>query len=738
MLDGLGALLEYAVGKDLHFDRHVFGRSIIDGGGLYPGMLSLDAAAAFLLLGTALLLSRSRGPHVRRDALAAMAAAIASVVVLGYAYGATSLYGIAPFAMALPTAVAICLLALGILLEDPEAGLLRMLVHGTVGGVMARRLVPLATVVPIALSLGLLILGPRDLKLAAALLVACFVVTFTAVVLWNASALEQIDLERIRADQNLQRATDVVSAVTDATLRRLPMRDLLMDLCARVKDLLDTDTARILLPDESNQVLVVAASVGLHADVEAEVRVPVGRGVAGRIFSSGAPMTFPDLSKVDDVVSPVLREHIRSMLGAPLVSPSGRTIGVVDVGSRRGRQFTEAEVSVLVLAANRLANAVTLAKTQEDLRESEGYLRAERARLTTILTSAPHGIVFVNTSGRAEGNPAAEEMTGYASATELDDFPADLVHLPDGSLVSRAEWPGERALRGETVSRVELVVTRRDGTCLPVLMSATPVRGPGDRITGAVLAFEDITVFKELERLRAEFASIVAHDLRNPISSILMNAEILLRQAEGRDTIEVRTASLERVRKAAAHLGDMVQDLLDASRIEVDRLTLDRKPLPSRATVEAVVEQVRPTLGEHPVTVATRGEPAPILADPVRFGQILTNLLENAAKYSPRNAPIDVSVLPSADGVEVSVKDEGIGIPQDEMPRLFDRFYQTKRAREMKAGLGLGLYIARGLVAAHGGRIWVESEAAHGSVFHVWLPSARAAESSSRPAAIHK
>jgi PAS domain S-box-containing protein len=552
MLDGLGALVEYALGRDFHFDRLVFGRNMIESGGLYPGMMSLDAAVAFVLLGVALVASAPRRPHFVRDALAVAGGTIAGVVALGYAYGATSLYGVPPFAMALPTAIAIGLLALGIVLEDPQGGLLRMLVHRSVGGAMARRLVPMTMVLPIALSLFLVTLGPNDRKLGAALLVAGLSITFTAVVLLNASALER----------------------------------------------------------------------------------------------------------------------------------------------------------------------------------SEESLRAERARLETIVTCAPHGIVFVDAiEGRVENNPAAQRMTGYPAVTNrTDDLRADLVRRLDGTPIPSDEWPGERALRGESVSRLEVQITRTDGTHLPVLMSATPIRGPADEVTGAVMAFEDITVFKELDRLRDEFASIVAHDLRNPISSILMNSELLLQQIEGKDAIEVRKPALERIRRAAARLGDMVKDLLDASRIEVDRLTLDRKLLPSRTTVEAIVEEVRPTLGEHPVKVATEGEPAPILADPVRFDQILTNLLENAAKYSPRDAPIDVKVASSADGVEVSVKDEGMGIAPDEVPRLFDRFYQAKRAREMRAGLGLGLYIVHGLVAAHGGRVWVESEPAHGSTFHVWLPSAHAAE----------
>jgi PAS domain S-box-containing protein len=489
----------------------------------------------------------------------------------------------------------------------------------------------------------------------------------------------------------------------------------------------DVDTATILLrehdPERSSGRLRVKASIGLEDEARHGYTIPIGEGFAGTIAASRQPLLLHDATRSPLVLSEwVRRRGIRAFYGVPLVS-NGELVGVAHIGSRSASDFPEEEKRLFATLAERAASAIARASLHEQVAKSEATLRTERARLATIVSSAPHGIVFVDAlDGRVETNPAAEAMTGYPrTGRHLDDARGDLLFRPDGTPIPRNEWPGVRALRGESVSRVEVLVGRRDGTRLPVLMSATPVLGPGEQVTGAVLAFEDITAFKELERLRDEFASIVAHDLRNPISSILMSAERLEQQPA--DATEARAAGLARIRRAAARLGDMVKDLLDASRIEVDRLTLDRKPLTARATVEAIVEEVRPTLGEHPVKVATEGELAPILADPVRFDQILTNLLENAAKYSPRDAPIDVKVVPSEDGVEVSVKDEGMGIAPEDIPRLFDRFYQAKRAREMRAGLGLGLYITHGLVVAHGRRIWVDSQPARGSTFHVWLPS---------------
>ena len=168
----------------------------------------------------------------------------------------------------------------------------------------------------------------------------------------------------------------------------------------------------------------------------------------------------------------------------------------------------------------------------------------------------------------------------------------------------------------------------------------------------------------------------------------------------------------------------MTNDLLDASRVESGRLTLDRKALDVPEATRALIDRLQPTFGSHPVTVEVPDRIPLQALDPLRFDQILGNLLENAAKFSPEEFAIEVRIAARDGGVIVSVEDHGIGIAPDEVPRLFDRFYQSKRAREHKTGLGLGLYITKGLVEAHGGRLWLESEPNRGSIFHVWFPAA--------------
>ncbi len=229
---------------------------------------------------------------------------------------------------------------------------------------------------------------------------------------------------------------------------------------------------------------------------------------------------------------------------------------------------------------------------------------------------------------------------------------------------------------------------------------------------------------RQVTELRDEFAAIIAHDLRTPISVIALQVEDLLVKSESQgDQVMVPVAALERVRRNAYRLRKMSTDLLEASRIDLKRVQVERRPVSLSEAATSLVSQLNATLG-HRAQVSVISEPPPVLADPLRLDQILTNLLENAAKYSIPGTPIRVLIRSQDNGGLVTVEDQGMGIAPEEIPRLFERFYQARRARQKKSGLGLGLFITKGLVEAQHGRIWVESTLGQGSRFHVWLPSA--------------
>ncbi len=233
---------------------------------------------------------------------------------------------------------------------------------------------------------------------------------------------------------------------------------------------------------------------------------------------------------------------------------------------------------------------------------------------------------------------------------------------------------------------------------------------------------------RELDRLHEELAAVIAHDLRNPINAILMQIDLLIERGDGSE-VRVPVSTLESIQRSGRRLAQMVRDLLDVSQIEADRLSLQRRPVALAEEVSTLIESIRPTLGAHPVELRQVGPVPPVDVDPNRFDQVVVNLLENAAKSSDAETPIRLELAPAAGGVLISVADRGSGILPEDLPRLFDRFYQAKRARAKKVGLGLGLYIVKGLVEAHGGRIWVRSVVGEGSTFYVWLPISAAGPS---------
>jgi signal transduction histidine kinase len=343
----------------------------------------------------------------------------------------------------------------------------------------------------------------------------------------------------------------------------------------------------------------------------------------------------------------------------------------------------------------------------------------------SIIDQMPEGVILLNEGGGIEAMNQALLALAADGAGTLDPRgnPALFdVRTPDGTPIPFTEYLVVKALRrGEVATDHEHVVRLKDGRLVPVLVSAAPVRDPEGRVTGAVAVIRDITALKELERLREEWASVVAHDLRQPAGAIMLTAEALSRQHHGELTERERKA-VERIRSASRRLNRMVEDLLDASRIEAKRLSVEPRAMDLRAIVDNVVESHRD--GAGPIRVVAEGETWALI-DPDRIHQVLDNLLSNATKYGRPGTEIRIDCLDRDEVLEVVVTNQGPGIASDELPRLFSRFGRTREARaERTPGIGLGLYIARGLVEAHGGRIWAESVPGRSTSFHFTVPAA--------------
>jgi PAS domain S-box-containing protein len=340
-----------------------------------------------------------------------------------------------------------------------------------------------------------------------------------------------------------------------------------------------------------------------------------------------------------------------------------------------------------------------------------------RARLASLVRSSDDVIVAEGLDGRVlDWNQAAERVFGYSAHEMVGSSIGVLIpeELRDERLVLRA-----RALAGETVVGFETEHVRKDGRRIPIAMTLSPIRDPVGRVVGISTIERDISTLKRLSREREEWSAVVAHDLRQPASAIRLSAESLSRT----ETNPARQRVIERIRKASDRLERMIGDLLDVSRIEAGQLAVQAESVDLRPLVADVVALLPWDQSRCRIEVDAEAERA--WADGERFVQVLSNLLTNAFKYGDPDTPVEVCLEAVEGMVQVTVTNEGPGISQDEVPKLFSRFARTRAAQSGGVpGLGLGLYICRGIVEAHGGRLWVESVPGDKTHFRFTLPRA--------------
>jgi PAS domain S-box-containing protein len=378
-----------------------------------------------------------------------------------------------------------------------------------------------------------------------------------------------------------------------------------------------------------------------------------------------------------------------------------------------------------IVGISTIARDISLRKQIEaDLRRARERESAHRIWLETVIEHTPEAIVIVDEHGDViRQNAAASSLAGGIGTLALSGRPLPHdVRSPSGARLAGDDLPAHRALlHGETTNARELAVVASSGELVPVLASAAPVDIGGER-RGAVTIFRDMRALKQLERERTEWSSVVAHDLRQPAAVIRLAAESLARM-EG----PAVQKAVERIRRASESLERMIEDLLDVSQIDARRLTVR----PVHVSVPALITEAMEVLPGVASRCRTEVEPGATCAwaDAGRCVQVLSNLLSNAHKYGDPGTPIEVRAEPFEGMVKISVTNEGPGIAPDEIPELFSRFSRTRSARSGTApGLGLGLYICRGLVEALGGKLWVESVPGGKTHFQFTLPPAEARE----------
>ncbi len=286
----------------------------------------------------------------------------------------------------------------------------------------------------------------------------------------------------------------------------------------------------------------------------------------------------------------------------------------------------------------------------------------------------------------------------------------------------------KKTLLDGTSYELELESIRPDGSVRWVCTRGEPVRASDGTIMGLRGTAQDVTSLKELQRLREEWTSIIAHDLRQPIGVISSSAELLPKLHIGAMN-EMEKTTGDRIQNAAGSLARMVDDMLDFSRLEAAHFVLVRHWSDPRSLVKEALERFSRVIPEFRYRLEEIGEISLVYVDRMRVEQVLGNLISNAVKYGKKGSEIRVRLKQVQDEVEVSVTNEGRGISADDIPKMFNRFWRSQKSRSSGiAGLGLGLYISKGIVEAHGGKIWVTSIPERTTAFYFTLPTRAASE----------
>ncbi len=372
----------------------------------------------------------------------------------------------------------------------------------------------------------------------------------------------------------------------------------------------------------------------------------------------------------------------------------------------------------------------------ESLRYRLLTVESERRRLAALVESSPVGVMEVDAATRtfASVNKEAERILGMSpepGSTLVRYHELAIYSRTDGRQYEDDDRPLARALsRGAVVRAEEILLNRPDGRTLTILVNATPIYSDDGEIVSAVAVLQDMTPLEEMERMRNEFLAMVSHELRGPLTTIKGSAATVLSTANPLSPMETRSF-FRTIDQQADLLNELVSNLLDVTKIEAGALDVDPEP----TDVEIVVEEAVNTFlrGEtlRQIQVDLPPDLPRISADSQRVTQVLNNLLTNASKYSPSSSAIGVTASLREPYLAVSVIDEGQGVPADELPLLFKKFSRAglREGNPNVEGHGLGLAICKGIVEAHGGRIWAESnDQGKGSRFTFTIPLAPDAE----------
>ncbi len=462
------------------------------------------------------------------------------------------------------------------------------------------------------------------------------------------------------------------------------------------------DYLGVLTVDEAAGEFVMRAQAGSLARPAAQAhRQKLSEGLAGRAYLSAQQVLARDVKREPDTID-VIGSEVRSELIIPLRS-GDHVIGVMIYGSRHVDAFSDEDILALQMLADPVAVAVENARLYDDAQR-------ERQRLSAVLASTGDAVIVTDAAGQVQlFNRAAEALFGVTAEQAIGMRLEETVRHPDLMDAYR---------RGPEARVFELALS----DISTYVGHLTPVRDETLGLLGRVLTLHDISDLKRLDQLKSQMIRMASHDLRNPLNLAFGYLD-LLEDAVADQGKTVRPF-LDGLGSGLRHMQTLIQDLLNVERIEsaTERIreSIDLNDVARRAADEV---RLQADGKRHELIIQLADRPARVSADPVQIQQLAVNLVSNAIKYTPDGGRIQVRVRCADDNAILEVEDNGLGIPKDAQAKLFQRFYRVKmKGTEDIEGSGLGLSLVKAVVEQHRGKIEVDSEEGHGSIFRVRLP----------------
>ena len=461
--------------------------------------------------------------------------------------------------------------------------------------------------------------------------------------------------------------------------------------------------------DESGQLLEFITSGMPPEEQQRMLDLPEGPALFEYFSSIQGSLRFGDVaSQMRSLGFPDL--PIKTLLGAPM-RHRGEHVGNLYVAEKEGgREFTREDEETLVMFASQATMVVVNARRHRDEQRA-------RADLEALINTSPVGVLVFDaaTGALASLNREARRIVNdlHTPGRPLEQLLGVLTfRRADGREISLEEFPLAQALStGETVRAEEIVIQIPDGRSVTTIINATPIHSEEGQVDSVVVTLQDMTPLEDLERLRAEFLGMVSHELQTPLASIRGSATTLLDDEPDLDPAEMRQFH-RIIEREASRMRGLISNLLDVARIETGTLPV----APGPAEVAVLVDEARNAFlsagGGNQLLIDLPPDLPWVMADRRRIVQVLGNLLSNAARHSPESSSIRVAAVREDIHVAVSVADEGRGVSAERLPHLFRKFSRTgdEDLGRGLGGSGLGLAICKGIVEAHGGRIWAESD----------------------------